>query len=335
MSIRACTAVSCLLLLSLTAHAADKRLDRSFDVSPGGNLTVDAEGADVKVTGSDAGKVVVEIVVSGSQSYVDNMALSAEQTSEGVAVSAKRSTGWKGWFSFGNTRGTITVSVPKSYNVDLKTSGGDLKVAQLQGNAFGRTSGGDIDIQNVHGPVRMQTSGGDITVANIEGKTEVQTSGGDVQVNTVAGDLDIGTSGGGIQVQQVTGALRARTSSGDVRATNVRGDVDLRSSGGDIDATGIDGRIRASTSGGDIDAELLGANRGVHATTAGGSIVLRMDSDVSGVLSASTSGGSIRTDLPVTTSEISERKLNGVIKGGGEEIFARTSGGNIRLQVRK
>ena len=115
----------------------------------------------------------------------------------------------------------------------------------------------------------------------------------------------------------------------------MRGDVDLRSAGGDIDATGVDGRIRASTSGGDIDAELLGANRGVHATTAGGSIVLRMDSDVSGVLSASTSGGSIRTDLPVTTSEISERKLNGVIKGGGEEIFARTSGGNIHLQVRK
>src|SRR5262249_19031618 len=126
-----------------------------------------------------------------------------------------------------------------------------------------------------------------------------------------------------------------RTSSGDVVARNVRGNVDLHSSGGDIRGEGIDGEIRASTSGGGIDVELLGANRGIQATSSGGSIVLHVPADTSGVLNASTSGGSIHTELPVTTKEAGERRLTGVINGGGAEILARTSGGNIRLQVRQ
>ena len=55
----------------------------------------------------------------------------------------------------------------------------------------------------------------------------------------------------------------------------MRGNVDLRSSGGGIRAEGVDGEIRASTSGGDVEAELIGANRGIYATSSGGSIVLR------------------------------------------------------------
>jgi hypothetical protein len=335
MSIRAARVLAvCLPLLSLSAHAAEKRLDRRFDVHPGGTLTVEAEGSDITVTGGDASQVAVQIVVVGSQSYVDHMDLGAEQTANGVSVTAKHKPGLS-WGGFGHTESTVKVQVPKNYSVELKTSGGDIKVAQLQGNAYGKTSGGDIVVSDIHGPVSMHSSGGDITVTGIEGKTGIETSGGDVVARTVTGELDVSTSGGGILVEQITGTTRARTSSGDVIARGVRGNVDLRSSGGDIRGTGIDGAIRASTSGGDIDAELLGANRGIHATSSGGGIVLHVPADIGGVLDAYTSGGSIKTELPVTSMGASEHKLTGTINGGGEEILARTSGGNIRLQVRK
>lgn len=315
----------CLALLSFIAQAAEKRLDRTFAVTPGGHLTVDADGSDIAVSGTDSAEVVVQIVMTGSQRAVDAMITSAEQTADGVAVTARRRSGsWFDWlWSGGRMTSRVTVKVPRRYNLDLKTSGGNLAVAQLQGDALGRTSGGDVRVGNVQGPVRMQTSGGDIVVEGINGNTEIHTSGGDITARTVTGSLDAKTSGGSIRLQQIRGATRARTSSGDVMATNVRGDVDLQSSGGNINAEAIDGRIRAGTSGGNVEAELLGANRGISATSSGGNIVLHVPKDVGALLNASTSGGSITSDLPVSTTEAGERKLSGTINGGGEPIHAR------------
>ena len=108
----------------------------------------------------------------------------------------------------------------------------------------------------------------------------------------------------------------ARTSSGNVIARGVRGDSDLKTSGGDIRAT-IDGKIAAHTSGGDVTAELVGANRGISVSSSGGDLTVRVPKDTKGELNAATSGGSVRTELPVTTTEMGEHKLTGTINGGG------------------
>jgi DUF4097 and DUF4098 domain-containing protein YvlB len=126
------------------------------------------------------------------------------------------------------------------------------------------------------------------------------------------------------------GKVVARTSSGDVIARNVRGDSDLKTSGGDIRAT-IDGKIAAHTSGGNVTAELVGANRGISVSSSGGDLTIRVPKSTTGELEASTSGGSVRTELPVTTTEMGEHKLTGTINGGGNPIYAHTSGGSIKL----
>jgi hypothetical protein len=59
-----------------------------------------------------------------------------------------------------------------------------------------------------------------------------------------------------------------------------------------------------------------------------------MPKDTAGQIDAATSGGSISTDFPVTTTNFSDHRLNGAINGGGETIYARTSGGGIALNAR-
>lgn len=324
----------CLALLAVTVQAAEKRLDRTFAVAPGGRLTVDADGCDIVVTGTDSAEVVVQVIALAAQRSLDAVTLSADQTAEGVTVTfRKRSGHWLDWLrSDGRMNSTITVKVPRRYNVDLKTSGGNLAVAQLEGDARGRTSGGDVRISDIRGPVRMQTSGGNIVAERIEGDTEIRTSGGDLVASTITGELNAETSGGNVRLQQINGATRANTSSGDVKAANIRGDVELQSSGGNINATAIDGRIRAGTSGGNVEAELLGANRGIEVTSSGGDIVLRVPKNIGAVVNASTSGGSVSSELPMSATVSGERRLSGTINGGGEAIQARTSGGNIRLR---
>jgi hypothetical protein len=319
----------CLVACSFGAQAAEKRLDRTFSVAPGGRLTIDADGSDLRVEGTSGNQVVVHVLITGSERFLKRLTLSAEQSGNDVAVLAKQEGSWLS-FGWNNNGGTIEVKVPRNYHLDIRTSGGDIVVGQLQGDARGRTSGGDIRITDVHGPVDMHTSGGDVRVEQIEGETRVNTSGGDIEVTRLNGDLDAKTSGGYIHLDDVVGKVMARTSSGNVIASGVRGDSDLKTSGGDIRAT-IDGKIAAHTSGGDVTAELVGTNRGISVSSSGGDLTVRVPKGTTAELNAATSGGSVRTELPVTTTEMGEHKLTGTINGGGNPIVARTSGGSIKV----
>lgn len=321
-----------LLACCFAAQAAEKRLDRTFSVAPGGRLTIEADGSDLRVTGTGGNQVVVHILLTGSERTLERMTLSAEQSGNDVAVVSKHGTGkWTDWLpGIRISDGKVEVQVPREYNIDIRTSGGDMTIGQLQGTAHAKTSGGDIRVTDIRGPVDVQTSGGDIHVEQVDGQTRVSTSGGDVEIARVNGDLDAKTSGGYIHLDDIVGKVLARTSSGNVIARGVRGDSELKTSGGDIRAT-IDGKIAAHTSGGDVTAELVGENRGISVSSSGGDLTVRVPKDAKGELNAATSGGSVRTELPVTTTQTGEHKLTGTINGGGNSIYARTSGGSIRV----
>jgi hypothetical protein len=51
----------------------------------------------------------------------------------------------------------------RALGVELKTSGGDIRVADLDGNATARTSSGSINLAKVTGRVETSDSGGDYT----------------------------------------------------------------------------------------------------------------------------------------------------------------------------
>lgn len=293
------------------AQAADKTLDRSFKVESGGRLDVTADAADIVVSGGSNGTVVVKVALSGDQDILDDVELSAEQTGNDVNVKAKRKSRGRG-----RLEGRITVQVPARYDVEL------------------RTAGGDLSIERINGKTRGKTAGGDVLASQLQGNVEVQTSGGDVKVEGVQGDLTASTSGGDIVIDNVTGATRASSSGGDVAARRTNGATRLQSSGGDILAEVTNGKLDATTSGGDIRVQLTGSNQGISATTSGGLVELRLPRDVKATLDASTSGGSVKSDLEIAASQKSRQRLYGTINGGGETIYARSSGGDVRIAPR-
>ena len=276
--------IGVLLFTSTAAMAADEVFNRSFTVTPGGLLTVHADAAAIVVSGGDSSQVVVRMTVRDSKVKPDALRISAAQSADGVTVEMLRSRGdWFsqlfGWWGSWDLDPRIEVTVPRHYRVETKTSGGDITVSHLDGDATGTTSGGNVHLEDVTGQVGFRTSGGDI-VANA-----------------------------------------------------VRGDIDASTSGGDVRLLRVDGKVRAKTSGGDVQCELVGANRGISAITSGGDISLTMAKANTATLDAATSGGDIVTDFPVSTQSTNERRLSGPINGGGEAIYARTSGGDIALRA--
>ncbi|MCA9744063.1 MAG: DUF4097 family beta strand repeat protein [Deferribacteres bacterium] len=216
--------------------------------------------------------------------------------------------------------------------IDLGTSGGDIRLTKIKGNLTFRTSGGDIELSDIEAPVRGRTSGGSIDLSNLKGVSDLRTSGGsirldgaikEVSLNTSGGEIDIrnasadvdaSTSGGSVRISQSKGKLRLRTSGGDMRLSDLSGEIAASTSGGDIQGTTISGRLEVRTSGGDIDLRDMQA--AVEASTSGGNVkaeITLTDFSKPHGVTLSTSGGDIEVTLPakMPANILAEIRLDG------------------------
>ena len=287
-----------LCLVAAVAISAERKFERKFSVSSGGTLTLAPDVGSVEITGTSSTEVSVVAEIRGRQRDVDDFDVSAWQNDKGVEVKgrSKRSKLFS-WFDDGLEVGYI-VHVPREYSVQVNTSGGDISIVSLKGRMRGETAGGDLNVRDVEGDVSMETSGGNIRAEKLTGSIHMETSGGDIVLASINGSVDVSTSGGNIRI----------------------GDVD--------------GKINAETSGGDVVVKVKNENKGIHAETSGGNIDIIAPKNIAANIDASTSGGEVSCDLPVTMSgKLNESRIRGTVNGGGNPIYAHTSGGDVRIKT--
>ena len=289
----------------IRANAAEESLTRTFKVAPGGKLTVEADCGSIDVRAEAGDQLQLEVrfhkdswSASRIKRFMDHFKVDFSQSGNDVTVTAEGDRE-DGWFSGSRTPEIkFIISVPKQYHLDLSTSGGSIRVGDLEGSVVCETSGGSLDFGRIKGPVDGHTSGGSIQIEGCEGTLDVESSGGGISVGSCKGDVHASTSGGSIDISETYGSVRAETSGGSVSALFKRNplkDCALESSGGSIEVSGPDD--------------------------------LKVDLD------AETSGGRVYTDFPVTlTGEINPQSLVAKINGGGPKLYLRTSGGNIRVE---
>ncbi len=295
---------------------AEDRISRDFEVSPGGRLTVDTENGSIEVRSGDSNTVSVEVIRKASAGSRDDanrllqsMHVDFNQSGNDVRVEGKSQ-------GRGRKHMEFRIRVPRSYNVDLTTSGGSVSVAELQGDVRSRTSGGSLSYSHIEGPVQGKTSGGSISVDNVRGNVDIDTSGGSISVNDVDGDIDGHTSGGSVSVERVSGHATVETSGGGLHIADVSGAVDASTSGGSVEAR-FPKQLEA-------DCRL---------TTSGGGVTVYLVEDIRINIDAEVNGGHIETDFPVTVAgKLSKSALKGSINGGGPMLYCRSSGSSISLR---
>ncbi len=322
----------CGLLLAastLVASDVEDQLTRSYQVKPGGTLAVEADRGSIEVKSANGDQVAIEVLrkVSGesrdrAEEILKNHQVKFSQDGDTVQVRAELDKGWNSnWRDKGrNLQVRFLISIPKKFNVDLKTAGGSIKVADLTGQARSQTSGGSLNFGQIEGPIFGRTSGGSINVAGCKGDVDIKTSGGSIHLGDVDGNTTAQTSGGSLTVKQVNGKTVVKTS------------------GGNIDVAEVKGSLEAITSGGSITASVADQPSGdCRLQTSGGSIKVSVSDKVAVDVDPKTSGGGVRTELPVAAVVHGEHKpnvLQGKINGGGPTLSLHTSGGGIFLQKR-
>lgn len=268
--------------------------EKSFQVSAGEKLAVEAVAADILVSTWAKNEVAVKIY--GDENALEKVDLSVDKNSSGVMIEIEKKSFLK---SLSNLGLRIEVMAPESFNTDLKTSGGDIKVKDMKGSFVMVTSGGNIGLENASGSINGKTSGGNVKLVKFNGSASLKTSGGNIVVKDVEGSVDVGTSGGDIEIDSQKGTINAKTSGGNIR----------------LRYNGENQGIECSTSGGDIEAFVP--------ETFKADVVLK------------TSAGEVECELPASNVKTNHSSFTGTVNGGGMPLTLKTSGGSISLNKLK
>ena len=277
------------------SYAGDDNLktlhEKSFTISSGKNLKLEAASGDVMILTWDKNEVYVKVL--GNDKAEEKIDFKFSGNSDEVEILAKKEGSVFNWFSSG-IKLKFEIKVPASFNTKVSTAGGDIRLADVKGNNNLKTSGGDVWVKNTAGDLNLSTSGGDINLDKTNGEMSISTSGGDIMCKDFSGSLDASTSGG------------------------------------DIKLFSANAKVSASTSGGDITFEYNGSNQGIELTTSGGDIHLKVPSDFNASAKLYTSGGDIECGLTSNNvKKISSTKFEADLNSGGNTLVCKTSGGDI------
>lgn len=290
-----------------TAASSGGDIHKELKVGPGKTLEMNLEsGGDITVTGWERDAVSVDVYFKGGNE--DDYRVTIDEPASGVAISSRyarrrRRTHYRNV--------TFEVHVPKKFDLDLESNGGDITLRGIEGNLEGTTMGGSMEFAELKGKVNFHTMGGNITLTTSEVDGEVKTNGGKVLLEDVTGNVNGHSMGGAVTYKNVTD--RSGSSTGDVErissmggaislsdaphgaeVSTMGGDIDISSAakyvkaktmGGDITIKNMDGWVRAETMGGNVDVTMVGkaseGKRDVTLTSKGGDIYLTVPSDLS------------------------------------------------------
>ena len=346
------------VMIATPANSETEIVDKSFLVNSGGTLTVESDQGAIKVETWD--KQTVEVLIekkARNQKLLDGFKVDFDQKDSDIFVEGDGDRNNKVSVKF-------IIKVPRNFNLDLKTGGGSINIADITGEIKVDTSGGSIRLGKINGKSSIHTSGGSITLEGGGSDVKAKTSGGSIKIGPVKGKVDVHTSGGSIRIGMVDDDVIAKTSGGAIKIDGSKGNVNIDSSGGNLFVGSSGGPVKAETSGGNI--KVLQARGFIEADTSGGKIEAEMitdDKNVDTHINLNSSGGSITlhipeslaasvstmlkitpsakrdyriySDFPLTIKGENSNKITakGDINDGGDKITLSTTNGDIHIKM--
>jgi DUF4097 and DUF4098 domain-containing protein YvlB len=310
-----------------TGMAIAQTSTQELPASPGETLVFDLKsGGDIEVIGWDQDGASVTTEIKGRDA--EHAQVDVTRSGDGIRVSSPN-----------NRRNQrfdliVRVKVPRRYDVEIKTMGGDVKLEGLEGEFGGETMGGDVTLASLDGQASVSTMGGDISVraSTLDGK--VSTMGGDIDLDDVQGNLDAKTMGGDITESNVrrTGgrdaeAVQVSSHGGDVEVDTAPVGANVKTMGGDIEVRSVDQFLTAVTMGGDVTVERATGDADI--TTMGGDIEV---GSFDGGMKAKTMGGDIDVNV-ISSSAAADSHDIDLDSKGGDLRLALPSGFSGRFEI--
>jgi DUF4097 and DUF4098 domain-containing protein YvlB len=249
-----------------------------------------------------------------------------------------------------NGRMNLTVTVPKSAHVTVRSGHGDTTAANLNGGLSINSNHGDVHLSVIKGSVQVHfstergdfsahqvdgdiTADGncnDLTLSEISGKVTINGElWGDVHLETVNGPVHLHTSVTDVDVASLPGDLtlnsdnlRVTQAKGQVRVTTHSKDVDLTQIYGDSYVENRDGRIAVETAG----------SYSVEAKNLKGDVELTLPPNARASITGTTRNGDVVSDFPLAISGDESKTVSGSIGAGGPKVTLTADNGDIHIK---
>ncbi len=223
------------------------RIEKTFDINAGGQLTIDTEIGDIDVqsVAQDVAKVIIikdarnDLVFS--QETLDDFKVTFNKKGPDLTIKGEFEKGRNYWLSqLHDLKIRFQVTVPQQYDVDLSTQSGDLSIEGVTGKVYTQSSAGDVIVKNVVGTVNTQTSSGDLRLVKVKGPIFGRSSAGDIALESCQGKVDVKTSSGDIRAETLTQPKqewKLQSSDGDivfVLPSILAATIDARTSAGKV-----------------------------------------------------------------------------------------------------
>jgi hypothetical protein len=259
------------LLFSFNLLLADEftLIEQTFESANYKNLNVKTHSGSIIIKTWD--KLAVNVLIKGNQEALKTVDYKIDNNDGNITVTTNAKNESKSALEL-----RIEITVPKYFNAEVKTFGGDIKTNYLTGN------------------IKFQTTGGDINISDISGESDLKSTGGSIKVITFKGNLTANTTGGNIYLEGSEGEIKAETAGGDIKVkyTGNNLGMTLKTTGGDIklflpetckamlDATSTAGEIKTDFSvlvnkdysGQTLKGIINGGGNIIKCTTTGGKI---------------------------------------------------------------
>jgi len=206
-------------------RAQELMLDRSFDVETGALLEVDLSDGDLEIRSGATGSASVKVYVQArdgewGREVFERMEFDVGKDGDGIAVRARdaqvRDYEWRDHRGVGVK---VEITIPEDFEIDVRTSDGDVDIGRINGPVEVRTSDGDVVLGTVRGPaILIETSDGDVIAESLEAESiSLQTNDGDVEVGVRGTTTRISTGDGDISLRLLApGEVSLRTGDGDI-----------------------------------------------------------------------------------------------------------------------
>ena len=316
------------------AAAARPVIERSVDAAPGEQLDLDLEsGAAVQIQGWDEPRVHVITRLGGRDGAQTRVTV--ERQAGGVKVR----TFFPQQRISHSTSNELEIRVPRRFDLHLSSSGGDLKMKDVEGTFRGSTGGGELVLEGLTGEAHLSTGGGGIRVTDCELSGSVGTGGGPVLLSRVRGGLTGSSGSGPVVYGDKAGGEDPDAETADLSALDIdRSHTRIRSN----EPTGV---LHITKAGGDVELEEAPEGAVIH--TGGGRVSVGR---AAGLVDASTGGGDVEIgpvagsvragtgagDIHVTLADAGgERQTVDLTSGSGKMIVELPAGfdGAIELET--
>lgn len=290
---------------------------------PAGNrkIIIDNSNGSVEIRSGSGSSIEVNTVVwvdkvdEGEAADISNTSAVEYSGSSTLTITAK-GTEYTG--SFPNKRKprmNLIISVPAAHAADyeLRLLNGKLEATELavREEMKASTTNGDITLHSINGKVVAHTTNGTVELTNIGGNVEAGTTNGAITATDVKGGVDADTTNGAVVIEKAVGMVDVRT---------LNGKITIHEAAAGIKADATNGSITVSSSqvGGDYDLHSLAS-----------AVDVRIPSSANVEVKASSSFGSVSTDLPFV---VEGKKISGKIGSGDHLIKIET---NNKIHVNK